>query len=69
MINRSADEPGVGTRVRRRAQGEKNFPSRMFARPLPLMRSDEGSVLHVGLVEEEGAGVGEVGGAGVIHTC
>lgn len=26
------------------------------------MRSDEGSALHVELVEEEGAGVGEVGG-------
>lgn len=30
------------------------------ARPLPFMRSDEGSALHVGLVEEEeGAEVGE----------
>lgn len=45
----------------------------MFARPpahpLPLMRSDEGSALHVGLVEEEGAGVVEVGGRGsYIHA-
>lgn len=36
------------------------------------MRSDEGSALHMGLVEEEeGAEVGEERGwgAGVIHTC
>lgn len=33
------------------------------------MRSDEGSALHVGLVEEEGAGVREVGGRGsYIHA-
>lgn len=44
----------------------------MFTRPpacpLPLMRSDEGSALHVGLVEEEGAGVGDVGRGSYIHA-